>query len=192
MPEPIRVLIAADSIEDTRKLQQVFVSAPGFVVTGTRTGATIERRPVADVIVVRSKSAHILPQGMHTPTLWLGATGESVGGGVGLLALLSPEASAAQIRAAAAALAVGLRVEDQSARPGSDESEFSFVEPLTERELEVLNLVAEGFSNPQIGASLGVSRNTVKFHVSSIMAKLGATSRTEAVTVALRRGLIIV
>jgi len=106
--------------------------------------------------------------------------------------VLLPDAPPAQIRAAAAALAAGLHIGDQKARPQADESEFSFLEPLTERELEVLNLVAEGFSNPQIARHLGVSRNTVKFHVSSIIAKLGATSRTEAVTIALRRGLIII
>ncbi len=65
------------------------------------------------------------------------------------------------------------------------------LDPLTDRELEVLNLVAEGFSNLEIAKRLGVSRNTIKFHVSSIIGKLGATSRTEAVTVGLRRGLII-
>jgi len=52
--------------------------------------------------------------------------------------------------------------------------------------------VAEGLSNPQIAKRLKVSRNTAKFHVSSIIAKLGANSRTEAVTLGLRRGLIII
>lgn len=192
MQAPIRVLIAADTVEEARKLGEIFVPSAGFVVAGSRTRGTIDQTRVADVIVIRSKSPHIQPAGADTPVLWLGAP---VGYGReenGISAVLSPDASPAQIRAAAAALAVGLRVEDQGARPHSAESEFSYVEPLTERELEVLNLVAEGFSNPQIARRLGVSRNTVKFHVSSIIAKLGASSRTEAVTIALRRGLIII
>jgi DNA-binding NarL/FixJ family response regulator len=73
-----------------------------------------------------------------------------------------------------------------------DEDELAFLDPLTERELSVLNLLAEGLSNPEIARHLGISRNTVKFHVSSIISKLGAASRTEAVAVGLKRGLIIV
>ena len=75
--------------------------------------------------------------------------------------------------------------------PTESQPDLTILDPLTDRELEVLNLVAEGFSNLEIAKRLGVSRNTIKFHVSSIIGKLGATSRTEAVTVGLRRGLII-
>jgi DNA-binding NarL/FixJ family response regulator len=63
-------------------------------------------------------------------------------------------------------------------------------EPLTPRELEVLEQLAAGLSNKAIGGRLGISDQTVKFHVASITGKLGVTNRTEAVRRALRLGLI--
>jgi DNA-binding NarL/FixJ family response regulator len=63
--------------------------------------------------------------------------------------------------------------------------------PLTTRELEVLQLLAEGLPNKIIAHRLKVSEHTAKFHVASIMTKLGAASRTEAVTLAARRGLLL-
>jgi DNA-binding NarL/FixJ family response regulator len=64
-------------------------------------------------------------------------------------------------------------------------------EPLTARELQVLQLVAQGLPNKGIARRLGISENTAKFHVASLSGKLGASSRTEAVTLAARRGLIL-
>ena len=63
-------------------------------------------------------------------------------------------------------------------------------EALTERELEVLALLAQGMPNKEIAIRLIISERTAKFHVSSIMGKLGATNRTEAVSLAAQRGLI--
>ena len=63
---------------------------------------------------------------------------------------------------------------------------------LTPREIEVLRMVAEGLGNKEVASRLGISDHTVKFHISSIFAKLGASSRTEAVTVGIRLGLIMV
>jgi len=63
-------------------------------------------------------------------------------------------------------------------------------EPLTPREREVLSLLAEGLPNKEIATRLFVTERTVKFHVSSILDKLGAHNRTEAVAVATRRGLL--
>ena len=63
-------------------------------------------------------------------------------------------------------------------------------EALTERELEVLNLLAQGMPNKEIASQLVISERTAKFHVSSIMGKLGATNRTEAVALAAQKGLI--
>ena len=64
-------------------------------------------------------------------------------------------------------------------------------EHLTPRELEVLGMLAEGLGNREIAGRLGVSDHTVKFHISSILDKLGAATRTEAVTLGLRLGLIL-
>ena len=63
-------------------------------------------------------------------------------------------------------------------------------ETLTPREREVLELVAEGLPNKTIARELGISEHTAKFHVGSLLAKLQAGSRTEAVTTATRRGLL--
>ncbi len=86
---------------------------------------------------------------------------------------LSPEATQALIRAATRP-AAGLRPRDN----------------LTEREREVLALMVKGLHNPEIAARLGVSRSTIKTHVSNILTKLGVGSRTEAVAVALQRKLV--
>jgi DNA-binding NarL/FixJ family response regulator len=76
------------------------------------------------------------------------------------------------------------------ARTRRDDSGDVAVEPLTHRETEVLDLLAEGLPNKAMAARLGISDQTVKFHVASIAAKLGASNRTEAVRLAVRRGLI--
>jgi DNA-binding NarL/FixJ family response regulator len=65
------------------------------------------------------------------------------------------------------------------------------VETLTERELEVLHLLAQGMPNKEIANALIISERTAKFHVSSIMGKLGATNRTEAVSLAAQKGIIM-
>ena len=65
-----------------------------------------------------------------------------------------------------------------------------FEESLTPREVEVLELLAEGLPNKAIAARLGISDQTVKFHVAAISGKLGAANRTDAVRLAVRRGLI--
>ena len=63
-------------------------------------------------------------------------------------------------------------------------------EPLTPREIQVLELLAEGLPNKLIATRLGISDQTVKFHVASIAGKLGAANRTDIVGRAVRRGLI--
>jgi RNA polymerase sigma factor (sigma-70 family) len=68
----------------------------------------------------------------------------------------------------------------------------SMIEHLTPREREVLELVAEGMSNRAIAERLGNSEHTVKFHVSSLLGKLGAVTRAELVAIAIRRGLIMI
>src|SRR4051794_16196381 len=78
---------------------------------------------------------------------------------------------------------------DHPAALGFDDDE-ALQEPLTPREIQVLELLAEGLPNKAIAARLGISDQTVKFHVSSISGKLGAANRTDAVRRAVRRGLI--
>ena len=70
------------------------------------------------------------------------------------------------------------------------DEDIAAVEALTPREIEVLELVAEGLPNKAIAARLGISDQTVKFHLTSITGKLGAANRTDAVRRAVRRGLI--
>lgn len=65
-------------------------------------------------------------------------------------------------------------------------------QPLTDREGEVLALVAEGFTNKLIGAQLGISERTVKNHLTSIMTKLRATDRTHSVVTAVRLGWLVI
>jgi DNA-binding NarL/FixJ family response regulator len=65
------------------------------------------------------------------------------------------------------------------------------VEPLTPREMEVLQAMADGLSNKQIARQLGISEHTVKYHVNTILGKMGAQSRTEAVVRATRAGVLM-
>jgi two-component system, NarL family, response regulator DegU len=66
----------------------------------------------------------------------------------------------------------------------------AFISPLTPREIEILEFIAKGYLNKQIAAELGISEQTIKNHVTSILRKLNANARTEAVVVAIRQGLI--
>jgi len=119
----------------------------------------------------------------------------------GARGLLFRDAGAARLAAALQALALGLVVVDEAlaaalARPGSADAadhpeRAELIEPLTPREVEVLQLLAQGLSNPAIGLRLGVSEHTAKFHVTAILGKLGASGRTDAVVKAARLGLIL-
>ena len=109
--------------------------------------------------------------------------------------ILFRDAAPETIAAAARAVAQGLRVLDPTLEPfraGLEAVEaLPLAEPLTERELEVLRLVAEGLANKAIAARLRVSEHTVKFHLNAVLRKLGAQSRTDAVVRATRLGLIL-
>jgi DNA-binding NarL/FixJ family response regulator len=112
----------------------------------------------------------------------------------GARAVVGREVDAPALSAAVRAVAAGLLVLDGVAasavlrpRPAADAP----VEPLTPREQEVLRLLAEGLSNKLIGARLGISEHTAKFHVNSILGKLGAQTRAEAVAQAARLGVLL-
>lgn len=111
----------------------------------------------------------------------------------GIRAVLSRHSNASQILAAIEAAAAGLVVLQPGDLDGLlvNPQPARLREPLTPREVEVLGMLAEGQSNKSIAHRLGISEHTVKFHVTSIMGKLNAGSRTEAVTQGIRQGLIM-
>ncbi len=192
MERPTRVFVIADMVTDARRLGDLFSRSPGFVLTGVAALAHVPavKSSETDVFVIASTLSVPLP--VDARVLWIGKWAPTDSDSHRADTWLGPEPSPAKIRAAVQALAAGLRVESAPAQNSIHHDEFVLLEPLTEREVEILNLVAEGLSNPQIAKRLKLSRNTVKFHVSSIIGKLGANSRTEAVTLGLRRGLVII
>ena len=113
-------------------------------------------------------------------------------------AIVGREASAAELRAAVLAAAEGLvavpasragRILGGPGEPAARDPE-ALPEPLTAREREVLELLGQGLSNRRIAERLLISEHTAKFHVASVLGKLGASTRTEAVSRGVRRGLI--
>ncbi|HET9372634.1 MAG TPA: response regulator transcription factor [Vicinamibacterales bacterium] len=107
----------------------------------------------------------------------------------------APTVAAARSRGAADAivLAPAGRSRAMETTPSGDDADTAVLdEPLTPREQQVLDLIALGLPNKAIAERLAISDQTVKFHVASIIAKLGATNRTDAVRRALRSGLIAI
>jgi len=112
----------------------------------------------------------------------------------GVRAILPRELSAAEMVAAVEAAAAGLVVlhpqDLESMLPAAHPARN--VEALSPREIEVLGMLAEGIGNKEIAARMRISEHTVKFHVASVMGKLRAGTRTEAVMMGVRMGLIMV
>jgi DNA-binding NarL/FixJ family response regulator len=121
--------------------------------------------------------------------LWVPATRR-----LGLRAVLPLRATAQELAGAVCAVDAGLLVlhPDVLAPSMAGDPAVASGTPLTSREREILELMADGAHNRSIAARLAISRHTVKFHVASILTKLGARSRTEAVALALRSGLLAV
>ena len=116
----------------------------------------------------------------------------------GIRALLPSEISADQVAAALQAAAAGLVVLHPTEVPAAfpavapaSQPLVELAEPLTRREREVLQMLAAGLANKEIGARLNISDHTAKFHVAAILGKLGAATRTEAVALGIRRGLVL-
>jgi two-component system nitrate/nitrite response regulator NarL len=143
------------------------------------------------------------------PLVLLGGTPgvDGPGLGDGPVAYLAPDVDGPSLVAAVRSVALGLTVIDpvtigaagihahgrtDRAHPGHPVALNVAGEPLTVRERQVLELVASGLPNKAIARELGISEHTAKFHVGSLLGKLGAGSRTEAVTLATRRGLLAV
>jgi DNA-binding NarL/FixJ family response regulator len=107
---------------------------------------------------------------------------------------IPPDQLVAALEAAAAGLIVLHPGEIDAMFPSPEPASHplaELAEPLTPREGEVLQMLASGLANKEIAARLAISDHTVKFHVASILSKLGAGSRTEAVSLGIRRGLIL-
>ena len=161
-----------------------------------------------DVILV--EPGDLAPDALHNlvtlsredqiPVLWLGTDGivpEALRGDEpgGVIAL---DADSDTLVSAIRAITLGLRVVDphlsfqqRTGVSASSEQDTAMIESsLSPREREVLGLVATGLPNKSIARSLGISDHTVKFHVSSVLTKLDAGSRTEAVTIATRMGIL--
>jgi two-component system, NarL family, response regulator YdfI len=117
----------------------------------------------------------------------------------GVRAVLPTDVSRDQIFATVQAAVAGLVVlhphEISEAFPGVttplSQPLAELTEPLTRREREVLQMLASGLANKEIAARLNISEHTVKFHVASVLGKLGASGRTEAVALGIRRGLVL-
>ncbi|HUX86572.1 MAG TPA: response regulator transcription factor [Chloroflexota bacterium] len=213
-PAPIRVIVIARQPMVRAGLSGLLAERADLQVVGQARSAdeaadsVIELEP--DVVLVASQldearemSLHRLVSKGDVPVVLvadspsapaLGSLLES-----GLRGFLLPETTADEVGAALIAVAQGLTVLSPAAArllttgvgvALTDSLTSNSVEALTEREREVLRFLAAGLPNKTIASRLQISEHTVKFHVGAILAKLGATSRTEAVTRAVRQGLI--
>jgi len=196
----IRLLIASPSAVVRAGLEALAASNPGWQVVGSlpdlsgaealQPDVALAALPLEEIHLSTSSLPLVLLTSEAQPAWSLEALQR------GVRAVLPRNVSEAQIAAAVEAAAAGFSVLDprdldalmSSAAPAVEPGETS---PLTERELEVLRMLAEGAANKIIAWKLGISEHTVKFHVASILSKLGASSRTEAVTVGIRRGLVM-
>jgi DNA-binding NarL/FixJ family response regulator len=150
----------------------------------------------ADVVITSASYASIANNGLDpassVATLFLSDDQPNVRAitrSLRVWGVLPTDASAEELTAAVHALSQGLIVGTPTLLFESESEPLSHG-PLTDRESEVLGLLAKGLANKQIAVSLGISEHTVKFHVSSIYAKLNVTNRTEAVREGLRGGWI--
>jgi DNA-binding NarL/FixJ family response regulator len=203
----IRVLIAAPTPALRAGLQALVASSElqiaGVVATLAALGVEIAD---VDVLLLADQelladAARIIPDDARLALLLLAGDGRAAAALRALplagWGILPPDSSPAELQAALAAVAHGLvalplPVAEQLlgqrgpvAVPAHDQAD-----PLTAREREVLQLVSQGLSNKLIARELQVSEHTVKFHISSIFAKLGAASRTEAISRGARQGLV--
>jgi NarL family two-component system response regulator YdfI len=199
----IRLLIGARSAIVRAGLESVSGSSPAITIVGGAGDPDSLARQIeeahADVLLldIDSQEDQWLTAGRGLPAVVLGDhTPELLRSGA--RAVLPRNASAAEIVAAIEAAAAGLVVLHpetlermlpdlaQHAPPGASD------QPLTPREVQVLQMLAEGAANKTIAFRLNISEHTVKFHIASIFTKLNASSRTEAVMAGVRQGLILI
>lgn len=190
----IRVFIAAASAIGRAGLETLLRSQPGIAVTPSAEEADVvlaETAPENDDPPYGDAAIVVLADEPRPD--WVREAVRS-----GVRAVLPRQAGEAEIVAAVHAAAAGLVVlEPQMLEPllgaaaPARGAGAGPVEALTPREIEVLRLVAEGEGNKSIAYKLGISEHTVKFHVGSILGKLHASSRGEAVAAGIRQGLIM-
>ena len=202
---PTPVFVVAESAAAAARVEAILRgdAAVRAVMLGAGALATLEsQRDTAIVILAMSAPAagrmldtfRGLPRPpavvLLTPSPRQAWTARARRGGV--RAVLGRDATAEEVSAALAATKAGLLVLHPEALRGAAVGALATGEPaaLTAREVEILEMLAEGMSNRAIAARLKISGNTVKFHVASVLTKLAARSRTEAVTVGVRQGLI--
>ncbi len=195
----IRVGILASGLTLRLGLREVLHNLPDVEVAGD--GISPSNLPPVDILVVASKG--ILNQLDDQPPPVLLLTNDRTDAGhlvdLPVWGALPVDASPEELSAALHALAEGLLAGSPALIQGLLERQpltglvegQLVVDPLTEREHQVLQLTAEGLANKQIAAALEISENTVKFHLASLYAKLGVTSRTEAVRAGARRGWVV-
>jgi DNA-binding NarL/FixJ family response regulator len=184
----IRVFIAAGSAIARAGLESLLKHAEDIEMSGAEDADVIVADEEIPSELSAPKPAIVLLASDPHPSTTLDALRS------GVRAVLSREASPDQIVAAVQAVAAGLVVvqpDDVEPWLGSPRLMRELSDPLTARETEVLGMMAEGFANKVIAHRLGISEHTVKYHVTSIMSKLSAASRTEAVTLGIRQRLIL-
>jgi DNA-binding NarL/FixJ family response regulator len=198
----IRLLIAAQSAVVRAGLEALAASNPAIELAGSFPDLSSVEALRPDVILAALPLEDLAPpsDGFAPPIVLL--PGESPPPWtrdllrLGVRALLSSNASAAEVMSAVEAAASGLAVLDPSVLDSLLPAAASHVSAdtpvLTPRELEVLRMMAEGAANKAIAWKLNISEHTAKFHVASILGKLNAASRAEAVAIGIRRGLILI
>ena len=191
----ISVLIAASSPVSRAGLKSMVEEIPGCSTVGSASAGELVEHALElhpDVIlwqIAPDEDAAALRalQHQHVVLLTSNASFELIRAGAhGVLPL---EASADQIEIALQAAALGLGVFSPHQLDAQAAPRVSTA--LTARETEVLRMIAEGLANKEIAWRLGISEHTVKFHVSSLLGKLGAGSRTEAIGAGIRQGVIM-
>ncbi|HUA61083.1 MAG TPA: response regulator transcription factor [Verrucomicrobiae bacterium] len=197
----IRLLIAAGSAVVRAGLEALAVSSGAIELVGAfpDLAAVDDLRP--DVVLAAVTPEQIpAGDGVRPAYVLLGGdartpwTQEAIRSGV--RAILPRDASAAEILAAVEAAAAGMAAigpaELEALLPAAASVAASNENPtLTPRELEVLAMMAEGAANKAIAWKLNISEHTAKFHVASVLSKLNASTRAEAVAIGIRRGLVM-
>lgn len=202
----IRVIVASTSAVRRAGFEAIIRSHPDFQLAGS-TGSTVRVSGYllsgeADILLLDSDSLPDLPEAGATSIVLLTEISDARTISrllkAGVRAILPRESDPDEITSAIYAACSGQvllssqAAESLAAIYGDQALEDELTEEITARETEVLRMLAEGLANKEIAARLGISEHTVKFHISSILDKLGASTRTEAVTVGIRRGLILI